>query len=276
MRRQHREINIFNMSLLDILCGALGAFCFLMLVLFPYYKPSAAKPSEDHGEKNLKQMEENMKNLERQLEEFRKLGPQASEQLVKQMQGQVQQAQDQLKQAQQRVTKAEEEANRERAQKEQMQKRLDQLELRNPVGVQILWATRHDIDLYIRQPFVLKGTNKVPEFDPGKKQGPVFNGDSGTEVGSGPGSEVWILRDVPPTEYKVYYNLFDLKGDQSQAQVQGVYLYNSQMVLLPPVTLGPNRRSALVGSLVMTPEAKLTFRPAEGVGQGQAGGSGQR
>jgi hypothetical protein len=35
MRRQNREVNIFNMSLLDILCGALGAFCFLMLALLP-------------------------------------------------------------------------------------------------------------------------------------------------------------------------------------------------------------------------------------------------
>lgn len=35
MRRPNREVNIFNMSLLDILCGALGAFCFMMLSLFP-------------------------------------------------------------------------------------------------------------------------------------------------------------------------------------------------------------------------------------------------
>jgi hypothetical protein len=35
MKRRNREVNIFNMSLLDILCGALGAFCFLMLTLFP-------------------------------------------------------------------------------------------------------------------------------------------------------------------------------------------------------------------------------------------------
>src|SRR6186713_3116929 len=41
MKARNREINIFNMSLLDILCGALGAFCFMMLVLFPYYKPKA-------------------------------------------------------------------------------------------------------------------------------------------------------------------------------------------------------------------------------------------
>src|SRR3712207_933626 len=47
MRARPREINIFNMSLLDILCGALGAFCFMMLVALPYYKGAGdAKQNE--------------------------------------------------------------------------------------------------------------------------------------------------------------------------------------------------------------------------------------
>ena len=37
MRAKNREINIFNISLLDILTGMLGAFLFLMLGLVPYY-----------------------------------------------------------------------------------------------------------------------------------------------------------------------------------------------------------------------------------------------
>jgi len=37
MKPRKREVEIFNMSLLDILCGALGAFCFMMLALFPDY-----------------------------------------------------------------------------------------------------------------------------------------------------------------------------------------------------------------------------------------------
>jgi len=37
MRARNREINIFNMSLLDILTGMLGAFLFLMVGLVPYY-----------------------------------------------------------------------------------------------------------------------------------------------------------------------------------------------------------------------------------------------
>lgn len=37
MKARNREVNIFNMSVLDLLTGALGAFCFLTLALFPSY-----------------------------------------------------------------------------------------------------------------------------------------------------------------------------------------------------------------------------------------------
>lgn len=43
MKPRNREVNIFNMSVLDLLTGALGAFCFLTLALFPsYFKVTAA------------------------------------------------------------------------------------------------------------------------------------------------------------------------------------------------------------------------------------------
>ena len=52
MKSRNKEVNIFNMSLLDILCGALGAFCFMMLSLFP-----------DHAK---------VKDLQAQVQELRK------------------------------------------------------------------------------------------------------------------------------------------------------------------------------------------------------------
>ena len=51
MKARNREVNIFNMSVLDLLTGALGAFCFLTLALFPsYFKvmgASAASKAEE-------------------------------------------------------------------------------------------------------------------------------------------------------------------------------------------------------------------------------------
>lgn len=37
MARRNREINIFNLSMLDVICGALGAFLILFLIAAPHY-----------------------------------------------------------------------------------------------------------------------------------------------------------------------------------------------------------------------------------------------
>jgi hypothetical protein len=55
MKPRNREVNIFNMSVLDLLTGALGAFCFLTLALFPsYYKTHKTSPgtssNTDHAQ----------------------------------------------------------------------------------------------------------------------------------------------------------------------------------------------------------------------------------
>jgi len=48
VKPRNREVSIFNMSVLDLLTGALGAFCFLTLALFPYYfKMSTATAAEN-------------------------------------------------------------------------------------------------------------------------------------------------------------------------------------------------------------------------------------
>src|SRR5436309_2874806 len=96
MRARAREVNIFNMSLLDILCGALGAFCFMMLVLLPYYKPNQTA-------QDLRQQEATTDDLLKQLEKLKQAttDPELAknledlihklEQQVKQLQGEVNQ-----------------------------------------------------------------------------------------------------------------------------------------------------------------------------------------
>ncbi len=69
MRPRNREINIFNMSLLDILCGALGAFCFMMLTLFPYYTKAKAASAGGSGDlsNQLQQAQQQVRSLQTQL-----------------------------------------------------------------------------------------------------------------------------------------------------------------------------------------------------------------
>lgn len=92
MRASRREVNIFNMSLLDILCGALGAFCFLTLTLFPYYGKKEGEAGARIAEaKNILQA---AKNKLMELEHATRENPDA--QAAKQAQEKVRQLQAEL------------------------------------------------------------------------------------------------------------------------------------------------------------------------------------
>src|SRR5437868_10139202 len=96
MRARRREVNIFNMSLLDILCGALGAFCFMTLVLLPYYKPPGT-------ETDLRQEQANTEDLLKKLDELKEKakGSAFAQQLsdmVDNLQGQIKQLQGEVNQ----------------------------------------------------------------------------------------------------------------------------------------------------------------------------------
>ena len=44
MRPRSRDINIFNLSMLDVIAGAMGAFLIVMVVLLPYYRKQSPTP----------------------------------------------------------------------------------------------------------------------------------------------------------------------------------------------------------------------------------------
>ncbi|MBL8301490.1 MAG: hypothetical protein JNM26_01820 [Ideonella sp.] len=53
MMRPNREINIFNLSMLDVICGALGAFLILFLVAAPYFGNTSSQPPGEKLENQL-------------------------------------------------------------------------------------------------------------------------------------------------------------------------------------------------------------------------------
>lgn len=76
MRARNREINIFNMSLLDILTGMLGAFLFLMLGLVPYYSKVVkgaivSKEDQQRLEQLKKMLDQNTPLTSGQIEELK-------------------------------------------------------------------------------------------------------------------------------------------------------------------------------------------------------------
>jgi hypothetical protein len=139
MKSRNREVNIFNMSLLDILCGTLGAFCFLMLALLP-----------DHIK---------AKQLQQQIEE---MGTPAG----KDAEARAKQAEEEAREAKRRAEEAEEKARKARAQQ-------------SLAYFQVAWNGPQDVDLWLKMPdkkWVLPKKALVPKEQFYAESGDVTKG----------------------------------------------------------------------------------------------------
>src|SRR5438105_12970713 len=159
MRARRREINIFNMSLLDILCGALGAFCFMVLVMLPSYKPSRrdAQLRENHEKTQelilaIEKMKERMGNATATAD---------LEDLLRRLQAQIQSLEGQVNQL--------------TAENQQLTATNDkqklQLAQKKPFFMLAMASDEsQDVDLYLEDDMIPEGGNKRvnPPFDPAK------------------------------------------------------------------------------------------------------------
>jgi hypothetical protein len=189
MKSRNREINIFNMSLLDVLCGALGAFCFMMLVLFPFYSQDkgAAKapdiPPPGIDPKNYEDAMARIKELEDLVKKFQNYSGQADAQ-QKRQESQINQLQGDLNTAQNRNT---------------------QLEMRKP----LLAVGRFDlsdtdfVQVYVEDDREAEGGKKGEKVDPTKDQATRFTGDFDAR-GEGANLTYYMVRDAPQGEYRVF------------------------------------------------------------------------
>jgi hypothetical protein len=199
MKPRNREINIFNMSLLDILCGALGAFCFLMLVLFPFYsldkgvgKAPEVPPGVDP--KTYEDAMKRIKELEDVVKKFQEYGSQMDAE-VKRLQA---------------------ENNQLKAENKDLREKVGQLQMRNPVLCVARFDSREDtFELFVEDDFQ-NGGKKSERVDPTRPQGPHWTGD---RAGNGGGLAYFLIRDTPPGEYRVYLKI--LKHNPAGPPMQG-------------------------------------------------------
>jgi hypothetical protein len=245
VKARNREINIFNMSLLDILCGALGTFCFLMLVLFPYYstnKSTAKAPEVPPGvdPKTYEQAMARIKELEEALQKFQSYS--------KQLEGQVNQLQAQVQQLEQKLAKASE--------------RVDQMEYRNPfLATMILdkMSKDDDFELYIDDRRITTDKKKsTPKLDPERRQGSFWPGDmalSGKDLNFG----YFMVRDGPSQDYNVYVKV--LKHNPAGPPVDVVVLIQTGGVrkVAPEIWVTKEKMLIPVGVVKVAPDYAQTI-----------------
>ncbi|MBI4906007.1 MAG: hypothetical protein HY820_20405 [Acidobacteria bacterium] len=259
MKPRNKEVNIFNMSLLDILCGALGAFCFMMLVLFQYWKPEG--PETTKVKVDTAQMEQKIQDLLKQMKNMSNLPPEAAARMKQleedfaRLQQMTNQLKAQLQQAQAQTQAYKRQADQARAELDDSKKELQKFKNRNPVTVVLTTTSAaHDVDLYVQD-------SKMDKPDVAKVQGVKWNGDVFYNAVRGPASDVWMMRDAPAGEYKVYYKFLEKGGNPGPARVEGYYLHNSSIVRMPAIEIANDHQVASVGSIMVKPDMSSGFKP---------------
>ena len=228
MRARNREVNIFNISMLDILTGMLGAFLFLMLGLVPYYtrviQSKLITPEEQQQFENLKKLldqgakgpltQEQIQQLRDQLDDLQKqvAGLQGRNQ---QLQEQADQLQNDLDNAKQDLKKSNEDRDFWEAQQ-------------GTISVIGTWdSTKTDVDLFIRAP-----NGKIY----GAKKEKLF----GREVlsdGSDSHGSTWAANDegilafmVESGDYLIFYRIPQNAVPGTYAGLRGWIMYHATIV----------------------------------------------
>jgi hypothetical protein len=265
MKSRSREVNIFNMSLLDVLCGALGAFCFMMLALFPYYKPSHLSAEDKQSYQNAQQMQQELQQLRSELQQ---VGPSGSAEMLPKIQRTLNAAQQQLSQTQESLNRTRAAMEEAQQQSSKVQRQLQQaltsanhtnavLAMKHPLVVECWFLPNtNKVTMYIHDPD--KGTNGkfAPPFDPSREQGAFFTNSTVVE---GPGRNTWVIGDTTPGNYAVYYRLDKPQSVTGEASVEGLYILNGVVGDLPLVKLTAAHPYAEAGSIVLDAKGGTRF-----------------
>jgi hypothetical protein len=255
MKARHREVNIFNMSLLDILCGALGAFCFMMLVLFPYWKPAGAQAKD--VEREYQQALQELENLKKRLANLPD-----GQALVQQLQQLLKRFQAQQAQLNKALNDAERARREAEAQRKQLEEAQAQLSNYFPLLVTVNWTgPGQDVDLYLRSRSKTKDGRGPPAVDAAQKQGPFFSDHQYLDCLRGPCSDTWLIPQMwPGKEVEVYLKLVNSAGQP--ARLNKVFARNEAGILeLPEVTLTGDKTAVFAGVLKVMPDKKIAFTP---------------
>jgi hypothetical protein len=202
MKPRNREINIFNMSLLDVLCGALGTFCFMMIVLFPYYsaKPTNAPdvPKDMVDPKDMQQALDQIKQLKDALQKM--------ENYAKGLEGQINQLKQQIEQLNQNAAKVND--------------HVGNLEMRNPfLGLMKFntFSDDDDTEVFWVSNRISNNQKEPVKTDPTRHQGGFF-GDLQT-FGKGSSIAYHAIRDCPAGPYHLVLKI--IKHDPAKPPISG-------------------------------------------------------
>jgi uncharacterized protein YfaP (DUF2135 family) len=267
MRPRNREINIFNLSMLDVICGSLGAFILLMIILLPYYK----KATIDY-QQEIQQLQQQLAATRQQAEEAL-IRASTAENQVQSTRAELERVRQEAQAALDRTQAAEQEVSRlqnadQRAHEterqlatarqavrdaEQRAARAEQMLAKTFLVIYIRWSTSdQDVDLHVIDP-------TGGEFFYQKKTIPGRPGELCEDSQRGPGNEVWEIKDAPSGRYQIYANLYARHGNTANPSVKGRIFFRDGSKPLPEIVLTVEKSKKPIGVVTVKDDGTVQF-----------------
>lgn len=244
MKPRNREINIFNISMLDVISGGMGAFLLVMFVLLPYYGKEYTREEmerlQGHVDAAQREATEAVRRAEvarARVEEITQHAAEAETE-ASEVRRRAAEAEAEASEARRRASAAQEEARRRAAEAEaraaraEADARVAKARLSKTfLVVSIRWtAENQDVDLHVVDP-------AGGEFYYKRKTVPGHPGELTEDDRYGPGTEVWEIQNAPAGTYRLYANLYRRQGNPENPRVRGRVSYRDGTAELPEVRL---------------------------------------
>jgi hypothetical protein len=239
MKPRNREINIFNLSMLDVLTCALGAFLVIMLVLFPYYNKETISYEKENTQlkKEVKIKQETLSECQRKLA--------AAITNVKALKAQTEGAQREAEDYKSQAEKAEQEA---KSCSKQLSKIL--------IVAYISWAIpKRDIDFHIKDP-----AGNIYNYS--HKTFAGYSGELSLDTKLGPGTEVWEIREPEPGRYEFWAHWYfkNKNNMRKPTVVNGRVIYREGRTEFKQVTLTHPGDKELMLAINVQPDGEVQIQ----------------
>ncbi len=239
MRRKNREINIFNISIMDVFASALGVFILIAVVLFPYYmKNAVAVEARRQAEAQAQYQARRADEAEAQAQSQARRADEAEAQARSQAQ-RADEAEAQAQSQARRVDEAERKRQEAEADAREQARRADRIRKETHLQVALTWAwpktgnrdieSKDDVDLFLVDPAgnLFDYRNRSHSGAPG-----TFLVDSMHT----PGGEIWSAERANPGIYTVC--VVRQRVDRQQTlPVEGLAAHRGGRIALPTVAL---------------------------------------
>ena len=265
MRMPRREINIFNLSMMDVISGAMGAFLIIMVILMRYYKEDADLTAQrTAAEQQFDQIQQQIDEAIRQLQETTDLDVAALLRKLEEMKRQLTDARRDVTRLTNDLQAARNRARQLETQNEELQRENEilkqRVEFNEPFVVQADWKSTVpvDVDVHIESD-IQSDKNEILAFDPRIEWLPIFRGDLRADAGSTDGPDIWVLNGTRRgATYRIFVYIHSVPPGLSEATVDTLFVNRFLKQPFGAVTLTPERNWQLVG-LLRTEESGRTI-----------------